>query len=387
MTNNFKLTFIIFSSSFFFFLGCRNENKKTFKSNFWIDEQKVYWEELLNKNKKWYSSNHAISIADNILIYQHPSGGWPKNIDYKTPIAFINKIKLIISKKFNNSKYSYHPTIDNRSTYSQIRFLGKVFISAGNQRFKDGFLSGFDYLISAQNQAGGWPQYYPLRGGYKNHITFNDNAMIGVMKLLKDVSDKKYNYIDDLRLKQSENAIKNGLELILNTQIISNDRLSGWCSQYDEIGLDPINARSFEPISISARESVNIVKYLMALNDPDKRIIGAIESAIEWYKEVGIKGLKIVEIEDADAPKDFDIKISIDSKNKLRPLHWARFYELNTNSPIFSDRDGIIRYAMSELSYERRINYEWYGTWANNLIFKHYPIWTKRYKKNNLEIF
>ena len=387
MNNNFKLTFIILNSSLFFFLGCQHEDNKTFKSNFWIDEQKVYWEELLNKNKKWYSSNYAISIADNILIYQHPSGGWPKNIDYKTPVAFINKIKLSISKKFNNSKYSYHPTIDNRSTYSQIRFLGRVFVSTGNKRFKDGFLSGFDYLISAQNQSGGWPQYFPLRGGYKNHITFNDNAMIGVMKLLKDISDKKYYYIDDLRLKQSENAIKNGLELILNTQIISNNRLSGWCSQYDEISLEPINGRSFEPISISARESVNIVKYLMALNNPDKRIIRSIEGAIEWYKKVGIKGLKIIEIEDLNAPNGFDIKTSIDSKNKLGPLNWARFYELNTNSPIFSDRDGIIRYAMSELSYERRIAYEWYGPWANNLIFKNYPIWIKRYKKNNLEIF
>ena len=170
----------------------------------------------------------------------------------------------------------------------------------------------------------------------------------------------------------------------MNTQITSNNRLSGWCSQYDEIDLDPINARSFEPISISARESVNIVQYLMTLNNPDIRIKGAIKGAIEWYKKVGIKGLKIIKIEDADGSRGFDIKISIDSKNKLRPLNWARFYEINTNSPIFSDRDGIIKYEMSELSYERRINYEWYGTWANNLIFKHYPIWIKRYKKNNL---
>ena len=207
------------------------------------------------------------------------------------------------------------------------------------------------------------------------------------MKLLKDVSDKKYYYIDDLRLKQSENALKSGLELILKSQITSNNKLSGWCSQYDEINLSPINARPFEPISISARESVNIVKYLMTLNNPDKRIIKSIEGAIEWYKEVGIKGLKIIEIEDNNTSRGFDIKISKDSNNKLEPLSWARFYEINTNTAIFSDRDGIIRYAMSELSYERRINYEWYGTWANNLIFKNYPAWKKRYKKNNLEIF
>ena len=119
----------------------------------------------------------------------------------------------------------------------------------------------------------------------------------------------------------------------------------------------------------------------MSLNNPDKRIIRSIESAIEWYKKVGIEGLKIIEIEDLNAPKGFDIKISIDSKSKLEPLNWARFYELNTNTAIFSDRDGIIRYAMSELSYERRINYEWYGAWANNLIFKNYPAWIKRYRK------
>ena len=123
--------------------------------------KKVYWEELLNKNKEWYSSKYAVSIADNILIYQHPSGGWPKNIDYKNPITFVDKIKLIISKKFNNSKYSYHPTIDNRSTYSQIRFIGKVFIGTENKRFKDGFLSGFDYLISSQYQTGGCQTVLP----------------------------------------------------------------------------------------------------------------------------------------------------------------------------------------------------------------------------------
>ena len=93
MIDNLKLIFIIFI--FFFFLGCQHENKKKIKSKFWIDEQKVYWEELLNKNEKWYSSNYAVSIADNILIYQHPTGGWPKNIDYKTPITFVDKIKII----------------------------------------------------------------------------------------------------------------------------------------------------------------------------------------------------------------------------------------------------------------------------------------------------
>ena len=44
-----------------------------------------------------------------------------------------------------------------------------------------------------------------------------------------------------------------------------------------------------------------------------------------------------------------------------QPL-WARFYEIETNRPIFSGRDGVIKYDVAEIEAERRNGYAWYVT-------------------------
>jgi PelA/Pel-15E family pectate lyase len=42
------------------------------------------------------------------------------------------------------------------------------------------------------------------------------------------------------------------------------------------------------------------------------------------------------------------------------PPLWARFYEIGTNRPIFSGRDSVVKYQLSEIEYERRTGYRWY---------------------------
>ena len=204
--------------------------------------------------------------------------------------------------------------------------------------------------------------------------------MIGVMQILKEVSELKFSFVDDLRINKSVKAIEKGLELILRTQIISGGKLTIWCSQYDPSNLHPSRARSFEPIALSARESVKIIQYLMNVSNPDTVIIKAIESAITWYKEVAIEGLRIVRIKDMNFLENYDIQIIINPDDRLKPLNWARYYEIDTNVPIFSGRDGIVKYSMSDIEHERRINYEWYGDWANDLIFNHHSNWSANLK-------
>ena len=60
------------------------------------------------------------------------------------------------------------------------------------------------------------------------------------------------------------------------------------------------------------------------------------------------------------------------------PPIWARFYEIGTNRPIFSGRDGIVRYRLAEIELERRTGYAWYGTYATALVADEYPAWVKR---------
>lgn len=44
------------------------------------------------------------------------------------------------------------------------------------------------YLLNAQYPNGGWPQIWPLEGGFHDSITFNDNAVANAAMLLRDVS-------------------------------------------------------------------------------------------------------------------------------------------------------------------------------------------------------
>ncbi len=78
----------------------------------------------------------------------------------------------------------------------QLKFLAKMItasITATGPRdvtaCRAAFLRGMKYLFEAQFPNGGWPQVWPLEGGYHDAITFNDDAMIEVMELMRHVAD------------------------------------------------------------------------------------------------------------------------------------------------------------------------------------------------------
>src|SRR3954447_13774527 len=41
----------------------------------------ISWVNILKQKPDWYRSDDALRIADNVLLLQRESGGWPKNID------------------------------------------------------------------------------------------------------------------------------------------------------------------------------------------------------------------------------------------------------------------------------------------------------------------
>jgi PelA/Pel-15E family pectate lyase len=57
---------------------------------------------------------------------------------------------------------------------------------------------------------------------------------------------------------------------------------------------------------------------------------------------------------------------------------WARFYEISSNRPIFVDRDGIAKYELSEIGYERRNGYAWLGYWPQKMLEQDYPAWKNK---------
>jgi len=328
------------------------------------------WKACLSQKPEWYGSEEAARIGDNVLSYQRDTGGWAKNLDMATVLSEEEKAHL--TRQVNQAD----TTIDNGATYSQMAYLARVFNATKLPRFEAAFLKGMDFLLAAQYENGGWPQYYPNPSDYHKHITFNDDAMIGVMSLLRDIGrqDPAYAFVDENRRSRAEQAVQKGIECILKCQVVVNGQRTAWCAQHDEETLEPAPGRSYEKASLSGAESVGIVRFLMSIDRPNPQVIEAIQAAIAWFDRVKLIGIKQVEKRDPAQPKGFDKVIVQDPT--AGPL-WARFYEIGTNRPIFCGRDGVIKYSLAEIEYERRTGYAWYISAPASLLAKDYPAWQK----------
>ncbi len=333
--------------------------------------KRTNWSKVLTNEPGWFATEEARQIADNVLLYQRDTGGWPKNLN------MTRKLSRKEIKTIKEEKKLFDSTIDNGSTFPQMRFLAKVFNATGIEKYQKGFYKGFFFVIKAQYPNGGWPQFYPLRKGYYSHITFNDNAMTGVLFMLRDMAEghPDFEFMSPDERKVAREASERGLDIILKTQIEVNGKLTGWCAQHDEVSLKPADARSYELASISGMETVALVEFLMTIENPSEQVIKAIQSACAWFEEVKITGYRIHYEKDKNQSKGFN-KLLVEDPT-AEPL-WARFYEIETNQPMYIDRGGIKRNSHDELSAERRNGYSYIGNFASTLLKKKYPQWKKK---------
>ncbi len=312
---------------------------------------------------EWFQSAEGRRIADNVLTWQTPHGGWPKSRD-------------TASQPFDGKREDLHATFDNGATTNELRFLARAFRATNESRYQQAFLKGLSHILEAQYPNGGWPQFYPLSKGYHRHITFNDNVMVRILELLRDVSESSdYRFLKTDYRTQAEAAVTKGIDCILRTQIKQNGKRTVWCAQHDVKTLAPAWARSYEPPSLSGAESVGVVRFLMSVEEPTPAIIAAVEGSIEWFRSVAIHGMRFDEFTDAAGKDDKRIVADPDAG----PL-WARFYEIGSNLPIFLDRDSVVRYSLSEIGQERRGGYDYYGGWAARLLADEYPRWREKHK-------
>jgi len=193
------------------------------------------------------------------------------------------------------------------------------------------------------------------------------------LQVLDDLANKRGDYaaVNDKLVKSAAEAVAKGIDCILKTQVKVNGKLTAWCAQYNEVTLEPANARAFELISLSGAESTAIVDFLMRQPNPSEAVKQAVNSAVAWFKTAEIKGYKLVTIKDASAPKGTDRVLQPDENNVM----WARFYDIETNQPFFCGRDGVKKANIADIEYERRNGYSWYGDWPKKLIEEKYPAW------------
>lgn len=318
----------------------------------------------------FYASAQGRQLADVVLAYQNADGGWPK-IDRD-----INMLRPINTAHLSGVKAK--STIDNDSTMKQVRLLGRAYEAFGDERYRKGFERGLDYLLAAQLENGGWQQFWPAPIGYKQRITFNDDAIANVLEVMRDISTRSadFRFVDSARHARATAAFERGVALILRTQLVVAGRKTGWCAQYDENTLEPARGRAFELASISGHESVNVVRFLMSLDKPSPAVIAAVESAVSWFDAARMPGIRRLKREDRTLENGFDYVIQ---RDPAAPPIWARFYDLTKGEPLFTSRDGVPRKTFEEVAYERRVKYNWFTTLPAELLERDYPQWAQQW--------
>lgn len=331
------------------------------------------WRNIIyTKDDVWFQSDEAKQIAENVLLYQRNIGGWPKNVQMHLPLSQAEKEELMKQKQTNEET-----TTDNGATIQEMLFLSKIYAQTKDERYKNAFLKGLDYILEAQYDNGGWPQFYPLKKGYYSHITYNDNSMVNIMNMLHHFKKNTDYYsikLPKAQLERVNDAFRIGVDCILKTQYKQNGVLTAWCAQHDAETLEPAKARAYELPSLSGAESAHIVMLLMSIENPSKEIINAVNSAVAWFEKVKITGLRKDRVYN-DVGKIIDKRMIPDEN---APAIWARFMELEDNTPFFCDRDGVKKATLAEIGDERRNGYAWYRN-DPQMVLDAYPDWKKKY--------
>jgi PelA/Pel-15E family pectate lyase len=309
---------------------------------------------------KWFHTDSARRMGETMLSFQTPSGGWSKHVD-------MSQAPRQPGQSFfsENENWQYIATLDNNSTTSEMEFLARLDAARPDVRYRDAFVRGVRYLLAAQYPNGCWPQVYPLQGGYHDAATFNDDAIVNATRLLRDVGSGRYAFVPAPERDRASAAVAHAIECMLAAQALVNGKRAIWPQQADPLTLQPVDARSYEHKSLAGRESVPVLSFLMSLPRPNAQVIDAIHGAADFFAATRIDEFTYVDH-------------VLTKQAGAGPL-WPRMYELGTNRPIFSNRDGIVLYDWSKLT-DRRDGYVWY-TDAPLLFRREYDRWARSHPR------
>jgi PelA/Pel-15E family pectate lyase len=307
----------------------------------------------------WYASKEATGLADTVLSYQTPAGGWSKHTAYSRGPR--QPAMQWTSQSKPGQPFHYVATFDNRATTEELRLLAGVWQATKREDCKQGFIKGLNFILAAQYPNGGWPQVYPLEGDYHDDITFNDDAMTHILELLQEIKNDAphVDFLEPGLRQQAAAALAAGIRCVLQTQIKLDGKKTGWCAQYDALTLRPSSARKMEPATLSGLESSHVVKFMMTITNPTPEVVASIEAGLDWLENVQITGLARTKREG---------KTVYESNPASKEIYWARFYNLTNSQPVFPGRDGVLYDSFEAMAARNRLGYDYLTTLPGSII-------------------
>lgn len=251
--------------------------------------------------EEWYGSDEARMIADRVVHIQKTTGGWMKN--YEIHLLSDDEIEALYEDRFS------HSCLDNNATTQEMQFLARVFAKTQVEGYRQSFVRGLQMILTAQKANGGWSQFWPLYGGgrYHDYITFNDNLITNVLRLLHNIVSNRGDYaeiVDASTREDCERAFDRCIELIIKCQVDDNGTPSAWCAQHHNTTFIPVEGRPFELPSISGYESATLLSFLMTIERPSPALQNTIRTAVAWLDAHKIVDKAVESFTNADGEPD-----------------------------------------------------------------------------------
>jgi PelA/Pel-15E family pectate lyase len=288
----------------------------------------------------------ARQAARALLAGQLCSGGWDYLIEFDPA-----KRKSYPYRTEHDCAGSTLPrrpptSLDDNITQGATRLLMRVDRALD---FKDAAIHEaarfvLDSLLQAQYENGAWPQRYTGPSGrgqhpdrraafpknwprqwpgenFQAHFTFNDNSILDAIDTMLEAA----RIYGERRYRESA---ERGGGFILLAQM--PDPQPAWAQQYDA-AMHPAWARVFEPPSVTGGESQGILRMLLTLyrETAEKKYLDAVPRALDY-------------LERSVLPRPERLS---EAWSRFRPDEpvLARFYELETNRPLFITKGTRVR--------------------------------------------
>ncbi|MEM9478766.1 MAG: pectate lyase [Verrucomicrobiota bacterium] len=268
----------------------------------------------------------AKEAAQSLIWCQLASGGWGSHFDFDPSHASrLHFRRDLEAGDTDLGKRSAQSTLDDNKTQSALFFLLELAHDPAMQNdpaLQSALDFGMNGLLAAQAPNGGWPQRYsdpadpglPLQPArfpeswprefpavdFTQFYTTNDGNLYHVLILLLRAQELE----KDERYTLAINQLG---EFLLLAQLPEPQR--GWAQQYN-FEMEPAWARKFEPPAVSSGETVSVLRTLFELwlTTGDERYRQSMKEGLAWLKH-----------------------------SQLDNGKWARFYELQTNRPLYCE--------------------------------------------------